>query len=142
MRAGAPPATTWPRTMSERLVGIVFAHAEVASALVAAVASIAGDDHGLIPVSNDGCDRPALKARLDAAVAGRPAIVFADLPGGSCAFSAAAYARDHPSVRVVTGVNLAMLLDFAFHRDLALEAAAERAAATGRSAVTVSGAGR
>lgn len=128
--------------MSERLVGIVFAHAEVAAALVAAVASIAGEDHGLIPVSNDGCDRAALAARLDAAVAGRSAVVFADLPGGSCAFSAAAYALSHEKIRVVTGVNLAMLIDFAFHRDLPLEAAAERAVATGRSAVTIRGAPR
>jgi mannose/fructose-specific phosphotransferase system component IIA len=125
--------------MSERLVGIVFAHADVAAALVGAARAIAGNEHGLIAVSNDGCDRAALAARLEAAVAGRPAIIFADLPGGSCAFSAAAFARAHPHVRVVTGVNLAMLLDFVFHRDLELDAAAERAVATGRSAVARAG---
>ncbi len=127
--------------MSERLVGVVFAHADVAAAFVSAVRAIAGDDHGLEPVSNDGCDRVALTRRLDDAVAGRPALVFADLPGGSCAFSAAAYARGHPHVRVVTGVNLPMLLDFAFHRDLSPDAAARRAVETGRAAVGTSGAG-
>ncbi len=125
--------------MSERLVGIVFAHADVAAAFVSAVRAIAGDEHGLIPVSNDGCDRAALARALDAAVAGRPAVVFADLPGGSCAFSAAAYVRSHPDVRLVTGVNLAMLLDFAFHRDLAPADAARRALETGRAAVTSPG---
>src|SRR5258706_2625374 len=104
--------------MSERLVGIVLAHAEVAQALVNAVQSIAGDDHGLVPVSNAGCDRAALTARLDAAIGERAGVVFADMPGGSCAFSAASYARTHPLARVVTGVNLAMLLDFAFYRDV------------------------
>ena len=126
--------------MSEPLVGIVLAHAEVANAFVAAVQSIAGDQHGLLPVSNTGCDRAALTARLDGAIGGRPTVVFADMPGGSCAFSAASYAREHANVAVVTGVNLAMLLDFAFHRDLAPAAAAARAAQTGRGAITAIGA--
>ena len=125
--------------MSEKLTGIVLAHAEVAAAFVSAVQAIAGNDHGLEPVSNDGCDRLALAARLDAAIAGRPSLVFADMPGGSCAFSAAKYARGHATVRVVTGVNLAMLLDFAFHRGQALDEAAARAVETGRSSVTAVG---
>jgi mannose/fructose-specific phosphotransferase system component IIA len=125
--------------MSERLTGIVLAHAEVAQALVNAVQAIAGTEHGLVPVSNTGCDRAALTARLDAAIAARPAVVFADMPGGSCAFSAAAYARGNEQVRVVTGVNLAMLLDFAFHRDQPPGAAALRAVETGRSSVTAVG---
>ena len=125
--------------MSEKLTGVVLAHAEVAQAFVAAVQSIAGDDHGLVPVSNNGCDRAALAARIDQAIAGRSAVVFADMPGGSCAFSAAAFARGKDTVRVVTGVNLAMLLDFAFHRDLTAGEAAARAADTGRGSVTVVG---
>jgi mannose/fructose-specific phosphotransferase system component IIA len=126
--------------MSEPLVGVVFAHADVAAAFVSAVSAIAGTDHGLVAVSNEGCDRAALTARLDAALAGRAALVFADLPGGSCAFSGAAYARAHPEVRVVTGVNLAMLLDFAFHRNATPEAAADRAVRTGRQSVATVGA--
>ena len=90
--------------MSDRLIGVVLAHAELAEALVAAVAAIAGDEHGLIPVSNAGCDRAALAARLEAAIAGRPALVFADMPGGSCAFSAGAYALGH-SDRKSTRLN-------------------------------------
>ncbi|MFI5207253.1 MAG: PTS sugar transporter subunit IIA [Gemmatimonadales bacterium] len=126
--------------MSERLVGIVLAHAEVGNAFVAAVQSIAGDEHGLVAVSNTGCDRASLTARLDGAIAGRPTVVFADMPGGSCAFSAASYAREHHNVAVVTGVNLAMLLDFAFHRDVTPAAAASRASQTGRGAITAIGA--
>src|SRR5690348_4170189 len=103
--------------MSERLTGIVLAHEAVSQAFVEAVQAIAGTEHGLVPVSNSGFDRTMLTQRLDEAIAGRPSVVFADMPGGSCAFSAAAYARGRADVRVVTGVNLAMLLDFAFHRD-------------------------
>ena len=126
--------------MSEPLTGIVLAHAEVANAFVAAVQSIAGDEHGLVAVSNIGCDRAALTARLDTAIAGRQAVVFADMPGGSCAFSAGAYARGHANIAVVTGVNLAMLLDFAFHRDQGPAAAAARAAQTGKGSIAVIGA--
>lgn len=126
--------------MSEPLVGVVLAHEAVANAFVAAVAAIAGSDHGLIAVSNAGCDKPAIEARLREAIAARPAVIFADLPGGSCAFGAAAYARGHPEVAVVTGVNLAMLLDFAFHRAVTPAAARERAVTTGRSAIAGPGA--
>ena len=125
--------------MSDRLIGVVLAHAELAAALVSAVSAIAGDEHGLVPVSNTGCDRAALTARLDEAIGGRPAVVFTDMPGGSCAFSAGAYARSHPTMRVVTGVNLAMLLDFAFHRDTSPDQAATRACEIGRHAVTAVG---
>jgi len=125
--------------MSEPLTGVILAHADVAQAFVSAVQVIAGDSHGLVAVSNDGCDRAALTARINAAIAGRPAVVFTDMPGGSCAFSAAAFARGKDDVRVVTGVNLAMLLDFAFHRDQPAADAAARAAETGRGAVTVVG---
>lgn len=121
--------------MSEPLVGIVLAHAAVAQALVAAVREIAGEGHGLIPVSNTDCDRAAVLARLEEAVGGRPAVIFTDMPGGSCAFSAGAFARQRPELRVVTGVNLAMLLDFVFHRELPPADAAARAVETGRASV-------
>lgn len=128
--------------MSESLVGIILAHAQVADAMVKAVEAIAGSSHGLVAVSNAGCDRVAILARLEAAAGGRPAVIFADLPGGSCAVGAAAFAHGHPGVRVVTGVNLPMLLDFAFHRGRSIEEAVACAVETGRTAVGGGGAGR
>ena len=125
--------------MSEPLIGVVVAHTEVAEALVGAVRAIAGDDAGLVAVSNRGCDRVSLLKRIDEAVAGRPALLFTDMAGGSCGQTAAMLARARPDLKVVTGVNLGMLVDFAFHRDVKLEAAAERAVQTGRAAVGVVG---
>lgn len=122
--------------MSEPLLGVVLAHSELARSLVTAVEAIAGADHGLVPVSNQGCDRAAIVARLDAAIGDRDAIVFSDMPGGSCAFAATAYSRQRPKVRVVTGANLAMLLDFSFHRTLTAAEAARRAVESGRAAVS------
>lgn len=121
--------------MSEPLVGVVVSHAELAAALVAAVRAISGVEDALRAVSNEGCDPRALAARIDAAVAGRPAVLFVDLPGGSCLSSAVRFARDHAGLAVVTGVNLAMLLDFVFGRDLSPAEAARRAVDAGGRAI-------
>lgn len=121
--------------MSERVRGIVLAHGVLAEGLVGAVRAIAGQDGGLVSLSNAGCDRAALARLVERAVGEGPALLFTDLAGGSCTSVAAAVARGRPEVRVVAGVNLGMLLDFVFHRDEAVDAAAERAAGSGRDAV-------
>ncbi len=123
--------------MSEKLIGVIVAHTDVADALLTAVRAIAGDETGLVAVSNRGADRGALVKRLEEAVGGRPAVIFTDMAGGSCAHTAAHLAHGREDLRVVTGVNLAMLVDFAFHRDLPLEAAAERAVQTGRAGLGI-----
>jgi len=121
--------------MSEPVRGVIVSHAAVAVALISAVESITGVTDALVPVSNEGCDREALEQKLTEAVGGRSAVLFIDLPGGSCLTGAVKYAHGRPGLAVVTGVNLAMLLDFVFHRDLAPAAAAERAAAAGTRAI-------
>jgi len=60
-----------------------------------------------------------------------------NLASGSCLFAVLKRLRALEGVRVVTGVNLAMLVDFVFHRDLSPEAAAERAAAAGVKAIRI-----
>ncbi|MGH7569760.1 MAG: PTS sugar transporter subunit IIA [Gemmatimonadales bacterium] len=123
--------------MSEPLRGVVVSHAALAQALVAAVTVITGVEDALVAVSNEGCDYGGLSRRLDQAVGGEPAVLFVDLPGGSCLTGAAKYARGRPDLAVVTGVNLAMLLDFVFHRDEPPADAARRAADTGGKAIKV-----
>jgi mannose/fructose-specific phosphotransferase system component IIA len=119
------------------LRGVIVSHAAVAEALVAAVRAITGVEGALIAVSNEGCDQDALRARLDQATASQPAILFVDLPGGSCLTSSLRFARGRAELAVVTGVNLAMLLDFVFHRDVAPAEAARRAAEAGAKAIKV-----
>jgi mannose/fructose-specific phosphotransferase system component IIA len=123
--------------MSEPLRGVVVTHADLAAALVGAVRAIAGEDGGLVALSNVGTDRAALVRRIEEAAGPPPApvLVFTDLAGGSCTAAAATVARGRTEMRVVAGVNLAMLLDFVFHRDEPVDAAAARAAAAGRDAV-------
>jgi mannose/fructose-specific phosphotransferase system component IIA len=72
-----------------------------------------------------------------AAVGGRPAVVFVDLASGSCLFAVLKRLRSEQSVKVVTGVNLAMLVDFVFHRSLTPEDAATRAALAGEKSIRI-----
>jgi mannose/fructose-specific phosphotransferase system component IIA len=123
--------------MSE-LRGVIVSHAAVAQALVAAVTAITGIEGALTPISNEGCGTEALGERLREAVGAGPAVLFVDLPGGSCFTSSARYAKQRGAdIAVVTGVNLAMLLDFVFNRDIPPAEAARRAVDAGGNAIRV-----
>jgi mannose/fructose-specific phosphotransferase system component IIA len=121
--------------MSELLKGVVVSHAALAEGLVEAVRQITGEADQLIPLSNEGCDGGLLAERLKEAIGDAPAVVFVDLPGGSCLQAAVRHQRSASDVAVVAGVNLAMLLDFIYHRDLTPGEAAKRAVETGGRAV-------
>jgi mannose/fructose-specific phosphotransferase system component IIA len=123
--------------MSDGLRGVVVCHGSLAVALVDAAESITGIKDALVAVSNTGCDRGTLEQRIVAAVDDRPTVVFVDMASGSCLIATLARLRAEGNVKVVTGVNLAMLLDFLFHRSLAPEEAASRAAAAGERAIRV-----
>ena len=118
-----------------QLKGVVVAHGGLAAALIGAVEQIAGTVSGLVPVSNVDCDRGTLEEKILEAVGGGPAIVFIDMPSGSCLFAAMRRLSATDGVRVVTGVNLAMLLEFAFHRDGTADAVAAHVAEVGARAV-------
>ena len=121
--------------MSEELRGVVVCHGGLAGALVQAAEQISGLEGVLIPVSNTGCDRGTLEDRILAAVDRHPAVVFVDLASGSCLVAVLKRLRGEELVRVVTGVNLAMLVDFVFHRSLSPAEAATRAAAAGEKSI-------
>lgn len=123
--------------MSEELRGVVVCHGKLAGALVEAAESISGVTGALVPVTNTDCDRDALEERVVAALGGGPAVVFVDMASGSCLFAVLKRLRDNDGVKAVTGVNLAMLVDFVFHRTLSSEEAASRAAAAGTRAIRV-----
>jgi mannose/fructose-specific phosphotransferase system component IIA len=123
---------------SEPVRGVVLAHASLAAGLVSSVRAISGiGEEALAPLSNEGCGPESLQARVDAALPGEgPAIVFTDLGSGSCAFTARRIALQRPGTGIVTGVNLAILLDFVFHRDMPLAELVERLVEKGRAGVT------
>jgi len=121
--------------MSDGLRGVVVCHARLAEALTEAAEQITGVRGALVPVSNAGCDRGTLEERVSEAVNGGPAVVFVDLASGSCFFAVLNRLREVAGVEVVTGVNLAMLVEFLFHRSLPAREVAARAAAAGGKAI-------
>lgn len=103
--------------------GILLAHGGMADGMVDAVLRISGAAPGvLLPLSNEGKSPETLREALDDLLGDGPAIIFTDLPSGSCALTARVLCRQNPGHdRVILfGVNLPVLLDFVFHRELPL----------------------
>ncbi len=116
--------------------GIVVTHGSMCHGMVDAVRKIAGvDDEALEAVSNDGRSPETLLEAVTRAAGSGPALIFTDLQTGSCALTARFVCRDPGNRQVIFGVNLPMLLDFVFHRELPLPALVERLLAQGRSAI-------
>lgn len=117
------------------LHGVVVAHGELAAALVAETERISGQTGVLRSVSNAGCGPEQIEERVRGAVGPGPAVLFVDMPCGSCFFAAMRVGRERSDVRVVTGVNLPMLLDFVNQKALPPEESAGRAAGKGAEAI-------
>jgi mannose/fructose-specific phosphotransferase system component IIA len=117
--------------------GVVVAHGNLARCLVETTQSISGVEGALLPISNSECSPDLLEARIRDAVGGARALIFVDLASGSCAHAARLVSRDGPGIPVVTGVNLPMLLDFVFHRDLELSDLTRRVVEKGRAGAVV-----
>jgi len=116
--------------------GIVVGHADMAQGLVDAVRRIAGEaGAALTAVSNEGKGPDQLKAALEEAAGKGPAVVFVDLESGSCGIAAAYACRARAERAVICGVNLPMLLDFVFHRELPLDELVAHVVERGRGAI-------
>jgi N-acetylgalactosamine PTS system EIIA component len=107
---------------------VLAGHGDFAAGLASAVAQISGRDDVFALVTNRGRSgdeieratnrgrsgdeiERALREALDTLDAH---VVFTDLPAGSCTFAARRLQRERPGLVLVTGANLATLLDFVF----------------------------
>lgn len=117
-------------------LGVVVGHAAMAEGLVQATQRITGGlAECLAPLSNDGKTPDQLKSELEGMVADSRSVVFVDLQSGSCGMAALACCRDSVRRVVVSGVNLPMLLDFVFNRELPFEELVPRLLESGRASI-------
>jgi len=94
---------------------VVATHGDLARALLSAVESIAGPQSDIVCLGLAAGESPdVFEARLAAALApDHPALVLVDFPGGTPWNAALRAAHSREQARVVSGVNLPMLLEVA-----------------------------
>lgn len=119
--------------------GIIVGHGDFATGLLSAVQQICGLADVFAAVSNRDYPAEELERVLREHVANGAEIVFTDLPGGSAATAARRVMRDNPKLVLVTGANLAALLEFALGERSGPATAARTAVEKGRSAMKSSG---
>lgn len=118
---------------------IIAGHGNFAAGLVSAVQQIAGKGDVFASISNAGLSGVDIEATILQALETSGAnVLFTDLPAGSCTMSARRLQRSRPGLIVVTGVNLATALEFAFRPlDEPDADAAHSAAEKGRATLMV-----
>jgi PTS system N-acetylgalactosamine-specific IIA component len=108
--------------------------------LVSAVGQITGRGEVFLTLSNRDMSAADVDRAMRDQVEGKGVeVIFTDLPAGSCTMAARRLQRERPTVVLVTGTNLATLLDFVFHTDVPAAEAARHAAEKGRAALVVTG---
>jgi N-acetylgalactosamine PTS system EIIA component len=115
---------------------LVIGHKDFAAGIVSAVAAITGRTDLFRIASNYGLDTRATEAMLREAIADGVTVIFSDLPAGSTTMAARRAQREYPHIAVVTGVNLPVLLDYAFAAADDVNAV-DSAVAKGRAALMV-----
>lgn len=119
---------------------LVAGHGDFAAGMVSAVGQITGRGEVFVALSNRDLSAAdverAMRQQVDALGL---TVIFTDLPAGSCTMAARRLQRERPSTVLVTGTNLAALLDFVFHTDVPAIEAAQHAADKGRTALVATG---
>jgi len=120
----------------ELVRGVLLSHGKLAEGMVDAVRRITGLDEGVLTaMSNDGQNPQGLADRVEALGGSEPVVVFADLGSGSCALTAQLTCKDNGTRVVVFGMNLPMLIEFVFHRELPLSQLVPRLLEKGKESV-------
>ena len=119
---------------------LVAGHGDFAAGLVSAVSQITGRGDAFVTLSNRDMSAVGVERAMREQVDARGLeVIFTDLPAGSCTMAARRLQRERPAVVLVTGTNLATLLDFVFHTDVLAGEAAQHAAEKGRASLVVTG---
>src|SRR5436190_5766515 len=124
----------------EKPLAVVVGHGEFAGGLVSAVGQICGMADKLVVLSMMGMTpeeiESTIRGQLDRTGA---RVIFTDLPAGSATIAARRIVKDDPGIVLVSGVNLATLLDFVFNNEGSPTEAARTAAERGKASLIVVG---
>lgn len=117
---------------------IVAAHGDLAAGLVSAVDRITGRGSVLVTLTNAGLGADEMEATMRERIE-RDGIraIFTDLPSGSWTMAARRAMRGNEAVVLVTGVNLAALLEFVMRDDLDPAAGARACVDRARASIGV-----
>lgn len=133
--ATAPEQSPSPRA-------IVAGHGSFPQGIVSAVEQISGYGSVFLPLSNSDLSGEDIESRLRARSASLGIkVFFTDLPAGSATIAVRRIMRDNPHMILVTGANLATLLEFVFRGDEAPADAARHAVEKGKAALEAQGDG-
>ena len=122
---------------------LVAGHGTFAEGMLSAVEQITGRSDLFIGVTNRDLSAQGVEELMRERIAASGAmVIFTDLPAGSCTMAARRIQREQSAIAVVTGVNLATLLDYAFNSDDGDVSAVEHAADKGRASLVVTGGSR
>jgi PTS system mannose-specific IIA component len=121
---------------------VIAAHGDLASALLSATELICGPTNELRAVGLRPEDSPeSFSERLAAAIgeSGRPLLVLTDLAGGTPSNVALRLVRGWPSAFVISGVNLAVVMEAAMSIDVLDRAAVDHLVELGRQGLVDAG---
>src|SRR6185436_8955195 len=119
---------------------IVIGHGDFAVGMQTAVDKITGHGSALLALSVQERSLSQIEDWLRANLSSTGVqVVFTDLQAGSATMAARKALRDMPTVVLVVGTNLPMLLDFVLNNSGSAIDAAKHAAERGRSAIVVHG---
>jgi PTS system N-acetylgalactosamine-specific IIA component len=130
---GLPESSQQPRA-------IIAGHGDFPEGMVSAVQQISGRGSVFLALSNRGLSGEDIEARLKAAAEETGAkVFFTDLPAGSATLAIRRMMRGDPGVVLVTGANLATLLEFVFQSDSDSAGAAQQSVEKGRASMSAYG---
>ncbi len=114
---------------------VLTAHGALAHGLLAAAELICGPLPNVVAVPLEAADSPeSFGDRLRAAMGdpAEPVLVLTDLRGGTPHNVACTVVRDHPRAALVSGINLAIVIEAATSLESLDDAALDRLVAAGR----------
>lgn len=100
--------------------GIIIGHGDFAESMLKTAEQIVGKQRLVEVVSNAGLSCSLLNNKLKHVIGQkrkREAIVFVDLPGGSCTISCFNLLKDEKNLSIICGINLPILIEFFMLRD-------------------------